>query len=776
MTAVLPTTGTDVAAVTTVPSTTDLRLDLDPATGLLRGLRARTPDGEVAVPVGVDLVLQVGGHEQRHPTGGLSYRDVHDLAGGVRLVSGPREDSSGVDAVVEVVTDLAGWTVTWSWTVRSTDAPAVSLELLVEPPEHGERVLRDVLLTTSVDLSGHGGPTAWRVDAPGNVLRPHVVVADLPASTGVSPAGGLRGSSALVRLSGPDDLSLAVWSYCRTEEGAIALAPTGRGVAVTYDTTLGGEPPAGGRLRFCGLHLDLRRATWAQASARMHDWYRTIGVTVPPGPPAWARSAAIWEAQVGFSVFRGGHRYAPYPTVDDLIADLDRVAALGFDTVQLMPRQPYPSYNVHDYADVDVSYGPEERVRELVRQAHARGMKVILDVLLHGVLDQGSITAAADGVRSGPYADRLDEDTGDSFSTDPNDHAGYDIAWSRHIIDFEPHWVAGSPPRSPLLDEHPDWFFRDSAGEVMGVYTRAFDARNTAWQDWFIAAMVALVERLDVDGFRFDAPSYNSFANWSPATRHRASASTLACVPLFRRLRPRLKALSPELLMYTEPSGVVLRESMDLNYNYDEQWLVTALLRPDERAAAWSVTTARDLLGWLRDRDAHLPTGSATAHHIDSHDTFWWPAWGAKWRREQFGEDAVRAVSAVFLLCDGPFMMFTGGEAGIEDLLGELTRLKRELPSLRWGRARYDAVRADRDDCFVLLRSHGGEASLAVVNLADHDAVVDLSFDASAPAVTAPWRDATATRAPAPEPGPDGGLRVHLPARGHRVLVAACDD
>ena len=29
--------------------------------------------------------------------------------------------------------------------------------------------------------------------------------------------------------------------------------------------------------------------------------------------------------------------------------------------------------------------------------------------------------------------------------------------------------------------------------------------------------------------------------------------------------------------MYTEPSGIVLRESMDMNYNYDELWLVPAV-------------------------------------------------------------------------------------------------------------------------------------------------------------------------------------------------------
>jgi 1,4-alpha-glucan branching enzyme len=87
--------------------------------------------------------------------------------------------------------------------------------------------------------------------------------------------------------------------------------------------------------------------------------------------------------------------------VRDLINDLDQIADFGFTCIQLMPKQPYPSYNIHDFWDIDTSYGNKDEIKELVTKAHKLGIKVILDILLHGVLDKEIIKIAADGVRSG---------------------------------------------------------------------------------------------------------------------------------------------------------------------------------------------------------------------------------------------------------------------------------------------------------------------------------------------------------------------------------------
>lgn len=49
-----------------------------------------------------------------------------------------------------------------------------------------------------------------------------------------------------------------------------------------------------------------------------------------------------------------------------------------------MPRQPFPSYNVYDYHDITLSYGDADGPRLVVEAAHAHGMRVVLDILMHG--------------------------------------------------------------------------------------------------------------------------------------------------------------------------------------------------------------------------------------------------------------------------------------------------------------------------------------------------------------------------------------------------------
>ena len=332
-------------------------------------------------------------------------------------------------------------------------------------------------------------------------------------------------------------------------------------------------------------------------------------------------------------MFAGGHRHERYGSPADLRADLDRLEDLGFDVVQLMPRHPYPSYNVHDYADVSTTYGDEAELRALVDDCHRRGMRVLLDVIMHGVVDREVVDATVESVHAGPYAGRLGDGAIDFLS-----RSAEDVAWSRHIIEYAPYWRDGAPDRHPLTASHPEWFMRDAAGAITRRYTKAFDVAHPAWQRYFVDACAGLVERLGVDGFRVDAPTYNDFASWADGRAQRPSHGPMASLDVLAALRDRLHALRDDLAVYTEPTGALFRAAVDATYNYDEHWLVESLLADaPPRYAPRLVRTARDLGRWLEDRDAALPPGSAVIHHIDSHDSIWWRLPGAQWRRERFG-------------------------------------------------------------------------------------------------------------------------------------------
>ena len=99
---------------------------------------------------------------------------------------------------------------------------------------------------------------------------------------------------------------------------------------------------------------------------------------------------------------------------------------------------------------------------------------------------------------------------------------------------------------------------------------------------------------------------------------------------------------------------------------------------------------------------------------MDLHDTFWWPTWGKKWRREQFTAEQFRLLTVIFGSLPGPFMMFTGGERGIEDLLPLLRALK-DRPEWRGGAMSWWTGEEVPDAVFGLTRSLGGESTTVLV-------------------------------------------------------------
>ena len=335
-------------------------------------------------------------------------------------------------------------------------------------------------------------------------------------------------------------------------------------------------------------------------------------------------------------------------------------------------------------------------MRDLIRVAHSLGLKVIFDVVLHGCVDQEIV--------------RWDMET---FGP------RYDFIFSE--------WLERAPARSRYRDEHPEWFMRDEDGNIARVYTWAFDPANEAWQDFIVDMLKYYVQDLGVDGFRFDAPTWNCMPNWDRHLPYRASASYYGSHQLFVKVRQALRAISPEVLMYTEPSGPLYRLTMDLNYNYDEEWLWSSLVdivspRGYSGSRSWDGhrLTAREMAEWLEYRRLALPRGSVTVHHLDSHDTFWWGE-KAQFRSEAFGPEAARALFAVCACLDGGLMNYVGGEKATEEFYRRMLQLRRTLPELRQGECDYLAVECDDEMVFAPLRCWQGWYTIPIINLANRE-------------------------------------------------------
>jgi len=99
--------------------------------------------------------------------------------------------------------------------------------------------------------------------------------------------------------------------------------------------------------------------------------------------PEWARDGIVYE------VFP--RVFSPTGNLAGVTARLDEIRKLGATIVWLMPIHPigqarrkgtYGSpYSIQDYDAVNPDYGTKEDLKTLVREAHARGLKVILDVV-----------------------------------------------------------------------------------------------------------------------------------------------------------------------------------------------------------------------------------------------------------------------------------------------------------------------------------------------------------------------------------------------------------
>jgi len=680
-------------------------LRIDDTTGLPSALTVEDQQGILTRELSVSLLAELGGSERRHPTGGLLYENtesVHD----VRSTGKITRLHKGIFDEYRQDATLGPLSLTLHYRLYPV-APYCEFAATISAAE------ATVIRNFHIEIETQQLPGAT-LNAPGNLLRRNLPIGEFgPEPLGISPLGGLRGSSGIMAVTDAES-TLVMWPNQPTEIPDVFMSVDDSRITLKTQVNFAAEVSAESAAELLLMTLNLERGDFELVREHWPAWASRYGLTSPGDAPAWMHGAGIYEVQIGTSYFWKDNPYCKYLEIRDLIADLDRVHDMGFSVIQLMPRQPYPSYNVHDYADVTTSYGDEAELRQLVKDCHARGIRVILDVLLHGVLDNESIDSAVQGVIDGPLYAKLNDEVSDTLAGDLSDDDNYWIAWSRHILDFSEYWRGGSPKRTPLQESHPEWFATDSAGSVSGVYTKAFDARSPSWQRYFRDSMMHLVNEYDIDGFRFDAPTYNFFANWAPWARARAFMSPLGCVPLFVDMRHDMRAAKPDSLLYTEPSGHLLRRSMDVNYNYDEQWLVSALMQGIHAGRA--VRNGRDFMLWMQDRDDFLPVGSHTAHHIDSHDTFWWPQWGKKWRREQYSIDAVKALAATFLALDGPYMMFTGGEEGLEKELSQLLSFRNTHREFWAVRGEFDTAADSSGNLVIVRRKVDDREVVCIVN------------------------------------------------------------
>jgi len=120
----------------------------------------------------------------------------------------------------------------------------------------------------------------------------------------------------------------------------------------------------------------------------------------------WYKDAIFYELHVKAYADANGDGIGDFT---GLTARLDHLKSLGVDCIWLLPMYPSPfrddGYDISDYYGIHPSYGTLGDFRGFLDAAHARGLKVITELVLNHTSDQHPWFQEA---RSGPDAPRRD--------------------------------------------------------------------------------------------------------------------------------------------------------------------------------------------------------------------------------------------------------------------------------------------------------------------------------------------------------------------------------
>jgi maltose alpha-D-glucosyltransferase / alpha-amylase len=105
--------------------------------------------------------------------------------------------------------------------------------------------------------------------------------------------------------------------------------------------------------------------------------------------PLWYKDAVIYQLHVKSFNDANGDGIGDFA---GLIEKLDYIAELGVNTIWLLPFYPSPrrddGYDIADYTDVHADYGQRADAKRFINEAHARGLRVVTELVINHTSDQ----------------------------------------------------------------------------------------------------------------------------------------------------------------------------------------------------------------------------------------------------------------------------------------------------------------------------------------------------------------------------------------------------
>jgi alpha-glucosidase len=365
-------------------------------------------------------------------------------------------------------------------------------------------------------------------------------------------------------------------------------------------------------------------------------------------------SGEWWRTGVVYQVYPRSFQDTDGDGVGDLEGvrrRLDYLVDLGVDALWISPFYPSPQadfgYDVSDYCGVDPQFGTLEDFDRLVADAHARGLKVIVDFVPNHTSDRHPWFEESRSSRESPRRD-----------------------W--YV------WRDPKPGREPPTNwlsvfGGPAWSFDESTGQF---YLHSFLAEqpDLNWRNPEVEAAMFDVLRfwLDrgVDGFRMDVLWYlvkdDRFRDNPPNPDYRPGEN-----PPHMTLHPVWNSDRPETL------EIARRMRALLDSYPGDRVLIAETYLPVARLAAWygerldaahmpfnfkliqTPWNAAEVDAIVRRYEGALPDGAQRNWVLGNHDN---PRLASR-----FGAEAARAAAVLLLTLRGTPTLYYGDELGLED-------------------------------------------------------------------------------------------------------------
>jgi alpha-glucosidase len=343
-------------------------------------------------------------------------------------------------------------------------------------------------------------------------------------------------------------------------------------------------------------------------------------------------------------------------------AKLDYLHDLGVDAIWLSPHYPSPfldcGYDIADYSDVGPEYGTLQDFTAFLHAAHARDIRVVLDLVLNHTSDQHPWFLESRSSRDNPKRDWYVWRDGQDDSP-PNNWVSIfgGSAWALDPLTDQYYYHA-------FLKEQPDLNWRNP------------EVKRAMWD------MVRFWLDLGVDGFRLDAIATifehpdlpNHTLALSSEDVFNANMLTMAEYQQLMRFQiqqPGLHELMQELRALTDEypgERVLVGEDEDVAFHGagdDELHLVFNFpLMRAERLTPEHIRANQAM------RLSELPAGAWPCNTLGNHDT---PRVWSRYGDGVHDAELARLHLALMLTLKGTPFLYNGEEIGMADL--ELTDL-----------------------------------------------------------------------------------------------------